>query len=73
MYKKSRLVRVRGPDGRYAFGIAGEAEVVSARGLVCCQIFYWLMQFLDNRLFFFCKPKVCKLIDIYSENLFYCN
>ncbi|KAK4262439.1 hypothetical protein QN277_027998 [Acacia crassicarpa] len=32
MYKKSRLVRVRGPDGRYAFGIAGEAEVVSARG-----------------------------------------
>ncbi|KDP32120.1 hypothetical protein JCGZ_12581 [Jatropha curcas] len=32
MYKKSRLVRVRGPDGRYGFGTAGEAEVVSARG-----------------------------------------
>ncbi|CAL0322864.1 unnamed protein product [Lupinus luteus] len=31
-YKKSRLVRVRGPDGRYSFGTAGEAEVVSARG-----------------------------------------
>lgn len=32
MYKRSRLVRVRGPDGRYTFGSAGEAEVVSARG-----------------------------------------
>ncbi|KAE8649266.1 GTP-binding protein At3g49725, chloroplastic [Cucumis sativus] len=32
MYKKSRLVRVRGLDGRYAFGARGEAEVVSARG-----------------------------------------
>ncbi|CAN4079817.1 unnamed protein product [Withania somnifera] len=32
MYKKSRLVRVRGPGGRYGFGVAGEAEVVSARG-----------------------------------------
>ncbi|TXG59976.1 hypothetical protein EZV62_014549 [Acer yangbiense] len=32
MYKKSRLVRVRGPDGRSTFGAAGEAEVVSARG-----------------------------------------
>ncbi|KAF2283803.1 hypothetical protein GH714_015979 [Hevea brasiliensis] len=32
MYKKSRLVRVRGPDGRYTFGTTGEAEVVSARG-----------------------------------------
>ncbi|KAK4367874.1 hypothetical protein RND71_011666 [Anisodus tanguticus] len=31
-YKKSRLVRVRGPGGRYGFGVAGEAEVVSARG-----------------------------------------
>ncbi|PON32392.1 GTPase [Parasponia andersonii] len=31
-YKKTRLVRVRGPDGRYTFGGAGEAEVVSARG-----------------------------------------
>ncbi|XP_019458768.1 PREDICTED: GTP-binding protein At3g49725, chloroplastic isoform X2 [Lupinus angustifolius] len=31
-YKKSRLVRVRGPGGRYSFGTAGEAEVVSARG-----------------------------------------
>ncbi|KAK7276689.1 hypothetical protein RIF29_17833 [Crotalaria pallida] len=31
-YKKSRLVRVRGPGGRYSFGVAGEAEVVSARG-----------------------------------------
>ncbi|GAU22162.1 hypothetical protein TSUD_251900 [Trifolium subterraneum] len=31
-YKKSRLVRVLGPDGRYTFGAAGEAEVVSARG-----------------------------------------
>ncbi|XP_048232306.1 GTP-binding protein At3g49725, chloroplastic [Ricinus communis] len=32
MYKKSRLVRARGLDGRYTFGTAGEAEVVSARG-----------------------------------------
>ncbi|GFP96318.1 GTP-binding protein at3g49725 chloroplastic [Phtheirospermum japonicum] len=32
MYKRSRLVRVRGLDGRYTFGEAGEAEVVSARG-----------------------------------------
>ncbi|KAH0670970.1 hypothetical protein KY290_026402 [Solanum tuberosum] len=32
MYKKSRLVRVRGPSGRYGFGVGGEAEVVSARG-----------------------------------------
>ncbi|XP_027074723.2 GTP-binding protein At3g49725, chloroplastic-like [Coffea arabica] len=32
MYKRSRLVRVRGPGGRYTFGGAGEAEVVSARG-----------------------------------------
>ncbi|KAI4327309.1 hypothetical protein L6164_019786 [Bauhinia variegata] len=32
MYKKTRLVRVRGSDGRYTFGAAGEAEVVSARG-----------------------------------------
>ncbi|RDX69599.1 GTP-binding protein, chloroplastic, partial [Mucuna pruriens] len=31
-YKKTRLVRVRGPGGRYAFGASGEAEVVSARG-----------------------------------------
>ncbi|WJX59294.1 hypothetical protein P8452_44633 [Trifolium repens] len=31
-YKKSRLVRVLGPDGRYTFGASGEAEVVSARG-----------------------------------------
>ncbi|XAR51403.1 hypothetical protein NMG60_11006022 [Bertholletia excelsa] len=32
MYKRSRLVRVRGLGGRYTFGGAGEAEVVSARG-----------------------------------------
>ncbi|KAK9284974.1 hypothetical protein L1049_024156 [Liquidambar formosana] len=32
MYKRTRLVRVRGPDGRYTFGTTGEAEVVSARG-----------------------------------------
>ncbi|XP_022945023.1 GTP-binding protein At3g49725, chloroplastic [Cucurbita moschata] len=32
MYKKSRLVRVRGLDGRLTFGATGEAEVVSARG-----------------------------------------
>ncbi|KAK6798288.1 hypothetical protein RDI58_005990 [Solanum bulbocastanum] len=32
MYKKSRLVRVCGPGGRYGFGVGGEAEVVSARG-----------------------------------------
>ncbi|KAL2316861.1 hypothetical protein Fmac_030737 [Flemingia macrophylla] len=31
-YKKTRLVRVRGPSGRYTFGASGEAEVVSARG-----------------------------------------
>ncbi|KAF1886764.1 hypothetical protein Lal_00046001 [Lupinus albus] len=45
-YKKSRLVRVRGPGGRYSFGTAGEAEVVSARGLVyflifCSFIVFW--------------------------------
>ncbi|KAK9097103.1 hypothetical protein Sjap_022600 [Stephania japonica] len=32
MYKRTRLVRVRGPDGKLTFGVAGEAEVVSARG-----------------------------------------
>ncbi|GAA0165812.1 hypothetical protein LIER_21120 [Lithospermum erythrorhizon] len=32
IYKKSRLVRVRGIDGRNTFGSTGEAEVVSARG-----------------------------------------
>lgn len=32
MYKKTRLVRVRGPSGRLTFGPSGEAEVVSARG-----------------------------------------
>lgn len=32
MYKKSRLVRIRGPDGKLTFGAFGEAEVVSARG-----------------------------------------
>lgn len=32
MYKRSRLVRVRGLVGRYTFGGAAEAEVVSARG-----------------------------------------
>ncbi|ONK60197.1 uncharacterized protein A4U43_C08F15420 [Asparagus officinalis] len=32
MYKRSRLVRVRGPGGRLTFGTSGEAEVVSARG-----------------------------------------
>ncbi|KAG8384236.1 hypothetical protein BUALT_Bualt04G0096900 [Buddleja alternifolia] len=32
MYKRSRLVRVRGLDGRYTFGGSGESEVVSARG-----------------------------------------
>ncbi|OVA07270.1 GTP binding domain [Macleaya cordata] len=32
MYKKTRLVRVRGAGGRLTFGETGEAEVVSARG-----------------------------------------
>ncbi|XP_042492646.1 GTP-binding protein At3g49725, chloroplastic [Macadamia integrifolia] len=32
MYKKTRLVRVCGTDGRLTFGADGEAEVVSARG-----------------------------------------
>ncbi|CAA6653488.1 unnamed protein product [Spirodela intermedia] len=32
MYKKTRLVRFRGPGGRLSFGASGEAEVVSARG-----------------------------------------
>ncbi|XP_010248316.1 PREDICTED: GTP-binding protein At3g49725, chloroplastic [Nelumbo nucifera] len=32
MYKRTRLVRVRGPNGRLTFGASGEAEVVSARG-----------------------------------------
>lgn len=32
MYKKTRLVRVKGPDGKLSFGASGEAEVVSARG-----------------------------------------
>ncbi|KAK7385906.1 hypothetical protein VNO78_31862 [Psophocarpus tetragonolobus] len=31
-YKKTRLVRLRGHDGRYTFGASGEAQVVSARG-----------------------------------------
>ncbi|KAG2695961.1 hypothetical protein I3760_07G036300 [Carya illinoinensis] len=31
-YKKTRLVRIRGLDGRFTFGATGEAEVVSARG-----------------------------------------
>lgn len=38
-YKKTRLVRIRGPDGRNTFGASGEAEVVSARGLVYFLIF----------------------------------
>lgn len=32
MYKKTRLVRVRGPAGRLTFGADGESEVVSSRG-----------------------------------------
>lgn len=32
MYKRTRLVRVRGSGGRLTFGADGEAEVVSARG-----------------------------------------
>ncbi|ONI02691.1 hypothetical protein PRUPE_6G215400 [Prunus persica] len=32
MYKKTRLVRLRGKSGRSTFGTDGEAEVVSARG-----------------------------------------
>ncbi|KAG0484858.1 hypothetical protein HPP92_008937 [Vanilla planifolia] len=32
MYKRSRLVRVRGLQGRLTFGLGGEAEVVSGRG-----------------------------------------
>ncbi|KAK9902538.1 hypothetical protein M0R45_001475 [Rubus argutus] len=32
MYKKTRLIRMRGPGGRLGFGMGGEAEVVSARG-----------------------------------------
>ncbi|XP_076913330.1 GTP-binding protein At3g49725, chloroplastic-like [Bidens hawaiensis] len=32
MYKRTRLVRVRGSGGRLTFGAAGEAEVVSAKG-----------------------------------------
>jgi GTP-binding protein HflX len=32
MYKRTRLVRVRGPDGRSTFGASGDSEVVSARG-----------------------------------------
>jgi hypothetical protein len=39
MYKKTRLVRLRGLGGRQTFGAGGEAEVVSARGLVHCQNF----------------------------------
>ncbi|CAN0887265.1 GTP-binding protein At3g49725, chloroplastic, partial [Linum grandiflorum] len=40
MYMKSRLVRVRSADGRFAFGASGEAEVVSARGSISCVMFY---------------------------------
>lgn len=47
MYKKSRLVRVRGLDGRSTFGAMGEAEVVSARGY----------NILHLRLFYCTKPK----------------
>ncbi|KAI3712992.1 hypothetical protein L1987_71562 [Smallanthus sonchifolius] len=32
MYKRTRLVRIRGSGGRLTFGAAGEAEVVSAKG-----------------------------------------
>ena len=32
MYKKTRLVRVRGDDGKLTFGAGGDTEVVSARG-----------------------------------------
>ncbi|EPS65761.1 hypothetical protein M569_09013, partial [Genlisea aurea] len=32
MYKRSRLVRLRGPDGRHTFGGSADAEVVSAKG-----------------------------------------
>ncbi|KAL6224988.1 hypothetical protein ACLB2K_003842 [Fragaria x ananassa] len=32
MYKKSILIRMRGPGGRLGFGMSGEAEIVSARG-----------------------------------------
>jgi hypothetical protein len=39
MYKRTRLVRIRGPGGRLTFGESGEAEVVSARGLVHCRNF----------------------------------
>ncbi|KAL8266187.1 hypothetical protein R6Q59_003531 [Mikania micrantha] len=32
MYKRTRLVRIRGSGGRLTFGTAGDAEVVSAKG-----------------------------------------
>lgn len=32
MYKRTRLVRIRGRGGRLTFGASGEAEVVSAKG-----------------------------------------
>ena len=52
MYNKSRLVRVRGTDGRHTFGQFGEAEVVSARGWVI-NLYYFVyslysFDFWDN-------------------------
>ncbi|KAK9052511.1 hypothetical protein SSX86_029140 [Deinandra increscens subsp. villosa] len=32
MYKRTRLVRIRGSGGRLTFGASGEAEIVSAKG-----------------------------------------
>ena len=46
-YKTTRLVRVRGPGGRYTFGASGEIEVVSARELVCFLVFCSLIPFLN--------------------------
>ncbi|KAL5707204.1 hypothetical protein ACHQM5_025283 [Ranunculus cassubicifolius] len=32
MYKRTRLIRLKGPGGKLSFGAGGESEVVSARG-----------------------------------------
>lgn len=48
MYMKTRLVRVRGPGGKLAFGASGEAEVVSARGYAS----FWLHPAVVNNLFY---------------------
>lgn len=47
MYKRTRLVRVRGTGGRLTFDGAGEAEVVSARGCLLSLFFFFICNFFN--------------------------